>query len=231
MRARRYLPRRTYTIVRCDGRAFHTWTRGLDKPYDAGFMGCMDAAALALCEDAAGAQFAFVQSDEISLLLTDFAKQDTQAWFDGCQNKIESVSASIVTMAFNIAAMGKFLTNATFDARAFVIPDRVEVENYFIDRQKDAERNSVTMLAQAYASHKQLQGKSVADRHEIIHKAGDNWAKHPVSFKHGRVIRKIDGVDCNPVSSWVVDTTTPVFTRERVYLTSLIPVPWAEDKE
>ena len=75
-------------------------------------------------------------------------------------------------MAFNIAAMGKFLTNATFDARAFVIPDRVEVENYFIDRQKDAERNSVTMLAQAYASHKQLQGKSVADRHEIIHKAG-----------------------------------------------------------
>jgi tRNA(His) guanylyltransferase len=75
--------------------------------------------------------------------------------------------------------------NATFDSRAWTIPDPIEVENYFIWRQQDAIRNSVTMLASAYASHKELHGKSASDRHEVIHKAGDNWAKHPVVSNMG----------------------------------------------
>ena len=68
---------------------------------------------------------------------------------------------------------------AVFDARVFIIPDLIEVENYFVWRQQDAERNSVMMLARAYASHKALAGKNRAAQHEIIHEAGDNWAKHP----------------------------------------------------
>lgn len=236
LRSRHYFPRRTYLIVRCDGRAFHTWTRKLEKPYSLNLMTCMDAAAVALCEEAAGCQFAYVQSDEISLLLTDFADVKTEAWFDNCQNKIESVSASIVTMAFNFALtklkganptenelpITKKLPNAVFDARAFVIPDLVEVENYFIERQQDAERNSIMMLARAYASHKQLAGKKRADQHEIIHRAGDNWAKHPVGFKHGRVIRREMG-------NWVVDDNTPIFTKDREYLRNRIPLIWNDD--
>jgi tRNA(His) 5'-end guanylyltransferase len=253
------LPRRTYTIMRVDGRAFHTWTRGLAKPYDMGFMRCMDAAAIALCEEVSGAKFAFVQSDEISLLARDFDNIDTQAWFDGNIQKWVSVGASIASTAFNTSVLehinhsvtvpsknyiGLKDGDATFDARVFTIPDRTEVENYFIWRQKDAVRNSVTMLAQAYASHKQLQGKTVADRHEIIHKAGDNWAKHPVSFKHGRVIRRHvfvpefpDGLshammnaelerakERAKTSNWIVDGSTPIFTVERKFLTDLIPV-------
>src|SRR5271167_4207704 len=87
------LPCRTYTILRVDGRAFHTWTRGLTKPYDLDMMSCMDAAAITLCKEISGAQFAFVQSDEISILLTDFADVTSQAWFDGNIQKTVSVAA------------------------------------------------------------------------------------------------------------------------------------------
>ncbi len=225
-------------------------------------MACMDAAAIALCEEAAGAQFAYVQSDEISLLLTDFADINTEAWFDNCQNKIESVSASIVTSAFNLAVMGKLTSKrptAVFDARAFVIPDHIEVENYFIDRQQDAVRNSVMMLARAYASHKELMGKNQSAQHEIIHAAGDNWEKHPARFRHGSVIRRsavdylaqpqsppgthpayfrqetvddlnlMDDIRKFPQSNWFVDEGTPVFTRARHYLRAMIPIHWEND--
>ena len=100
-RCRFFLPRRTYTILRVDGKAFHTWTRGLAKPYDTDFMTCMDAAALALCKEVAGARFAFVQSDEISLLATDFEDVASQAWFDGNIQKWVSVASGVAGAAFN----------------------------------------------------------------------------------------------------------------------------------
>jgi tRNA(His) guanylyltransferase len=206
------LPPRTYTLLRVDGRAFHTFTRGLEKPYDKSFMSCMDFVARTLCEEIAGAQFAFVQSDEISLLAVDFLEIGTQAWFDGLVQKWCSVAASIATMAFNSALVSRTLVemvkseeedpsfvaskfcskapHATFDARVWTIPDLVEVENYFVWRQQDAVRNSVMMLARSYASHKTLHGKNQSAQHELIHQVGDNWANHPARFKHGGVIRK-----------------------------------------
>lgn len=254
------LPRRTYTILRVDGRSFHTWTKGLVRPYDEDFMDCMDGAAVALCECISGSQFAFVQSDEISLLAVDFLDIKSQAWFDGNVQKWCSVSAGIAGSAFNHrvsefrgkiedlrgvspleAAKHKLgatkKPNAMFDARVFPITDFIEVENYFIWRQKDAVRNSVTMLAQAYASHKQLQNKSVPQRHEIIHAAGDNWVNHPVGFKHGRVVVKHESVvaDYSAIagkprySNWAADLQTPVFTKDRDYLRKLIPLPWEND--
>jgi tRNA(His) 5'-end guanylyltransferase len=135
-------------------------------------------------------------------------------------------------MAFNEAvrrrigqptAIAKKRADATFDARVYTVPDYIEVENYFVWRQQDAERNSVTMLAQHYASHKQLHGKKRSEQHEIIYQAGDNWAKHPASFKHGRVIRKRDG-------RWMVDSATPMFTAERDYIRNLIPRHWEGDE-
>lgn len=267
-RTRFFLPRRTYTILRVDGRAFHTWTRGLTKPYDTDFMACMDAAAIALCKEVAGAKLAFVQSDEISVLATDFEDISSQSWFDGNIQKWVSVASGIATMAFNAKVfefgrmdydeawppITKKKPNAVFDARVFSIPDYIEVENYFVWRQKDAERNSVTLLASNYASHKKLHGKSISDRHEIIHKAGDNWAKHPVRFKHGGVIRRISTLDLetNPLNpflgrksgktalntamfehslrtSWQLDEKTPMFTRNRNYLRGLIPRHWEGD--
>ena len=79
-RTRIYLPRRTYTIIRIDGKAFHTYTRGLQRPFDEVFMGDMDNTACYLCKNIQGVKFGFVQSDEISLLLTDFDALTTEAW-------------------------------------------------------------------------------------------------------------------------------------------------------
>src|SRR5271170_4253431 len=228
------LPRRTYTIIRVDGRAFHTWTRGLTRPYDKEFMECMDAAAIKLCENVSGSQFAYVQSDEISVLAVDFLDINTEPWFDGNIQKWASVGAACAASAFNhalgsyvhdnkfmrdnptgrgiITKLGDKEPNAVFDARVFTIPDPIEVENYFVWRQQDAERNSVMMLARAYASHKALAGKKRADQHEIIHAAGDNWAKHPVRFKHGGVIQRIPyggRVQGTETSNWFVNENTP----------------------
>src|SRR5271168_3243767 len=96
------LPRRTYTILRVDGRSFHTWTKGLEKPYDREFMSFMDMAAIELCKQIPGAQFAYVQSDEISVLAVDFLDINTEPWFDGVVQKWASVAASIASTEFNM---------------------------------------------------------------------------------------------------------------------------------
>jgi tRNA(His) guanylyltransferase len=231
-RTRFQLPARTYTILRVDGRAFHTWTKGLTRPYDLDFITWMNRAAEALVKEMAGSRFAFVQSDEISVLLTDFDQITSEAWFDANIQKITSVAASIATAAFNAAVqnyVGSTRKPATFDARVFTIPDPVEVANYFIWRQKDAERNSVQMLAQHHYTAKELSGKNIATQHEMIHKAGDNWAKHPDGFKRGRIIRRIG----DPTIKTVItgDPDCPVFTRATKYLDSMIPRVHETDSE
>lgn len=228
-RTRYLLPARTYTILRVDGRAFHTWTKGLETPYDKRFMTWMDRAAEALVMEIAGSRFAYVQSDEISVLATDFDEITSEAWFDANIQKLTSVAASIATAAFNAAVqtyVGSVRRPATFDARVFTIPDPVEVANYFIWRQKDAERNSVSLLSQHYYTAKQLHGKNVAAQHELIHQAGDNWAKHPTGFKRGRVIRRLDtGIDLRKHVG--VDNEAPVFAKSD-YLDELIPRHWED---
>ncbi len=154
-RTRAFLPRRTYTIIRLDGKAFHTYTKGLIRPFDEQLMNDMDETACFLCKNIQGAKFAFVQSDEISILLTDFEELTTDAWFDGNIQKIVSVSASLGTAKFNELRPNKL---AFFDSRVFTIPSNIEVENYFIWRQQDFTRNSIYTVAKSLYSHKQLEG-------------------------------------------------------------------------
>src|ERR1035437_8177555 len=89
------LPRRSYVILRLDGVAFHTYCKKFKKPFDDDFIEDMNETAKFLCSKIQGAKFAFVQSDEISILLTDFENIATAAWFDNEVQKIVSVSASI----------------------------------------------------------------------------------------------------------------------------------------
>jgi tRNA(His) 5'-end guanylyltransferase len=160
-RARTYLPRRTHSVIRIDGKTFHSYTRGLQRPFDQQLMDDMSATAKFLCEQIDGAALAYTQSDEISLLLTDFANAKTQAWFDGNVQKMVSVSASLATARFNQLRAGKL---AFFDSRVFTIPDPVEVRNYCVWRQQDCTRNSISMAAQANFSHKQLHGKNSGEK-------------------------------------------------------------------
>lgn len=218
-RTRYMLPRRTYTIVRVDGKAFHSYTRQCDKPFDKAITAAMDSVAELLCCEMQGSRLAYVQSDEISVLLTDFATVSTEAWFDGNVQKIVSVAASYASMVFNssIVAAG-YPPAAVFDARVFTIPDPIEVENYFIWRQQDATRNSIQSVAQAHFSHKSMHGLNTSQLQErLFTEKGINWSDLPTAEKRGRcIVRPMDGF------GWVRDHDIPVFTQNREYLSSRI---------
>jgi tRNA(His) guanylyltransferase len=219
-RTRSSLPRRTYTIIRIDGKAFHTYTKGCNQPFDDGLIEDMDKAVMAIMPQIQGAQFAYVQSDEVSILLTDFEKETTNAWFDGNVQKICSVSASLMTAQFNRFRLTRdffrrknfdfpmgvnadltlswtedlladhFKRMAAFDARTFTIPDPTEVANYFIWRNQDAMRNSLSMIAQSIFSHAELQGKSGLEMYDMIQESGVNIRIFSDAKRNGRLIVK-----------------------------------------
>lgn len=182
--ARFVLPRRTYTIIRCDGKAFHSYLRGAEKPFDARFMADMNEVTAVLCKEIGGTVFAFTHSDEISLLLADFGSVHTEPWFGGTVQKMASVSAACATAALGSRRPGSPL----FDSRVFTIPSAVEVANYFIWRQRDCVRNSVSMAAQAHFSHKSLHGLNGNQMQERLwQEKGINWNDYPEGAKRGRV--------------------------------------------
>jgi len=187
---RTLLPRRTYTILRVDGRAFHSYLRGAAKPFDEPFMADMDAVAEALCTEIAGARFAYTQSDEISILATDFGSHNTEPWFGGVIAKQLSIAASLATAVLNERRPG---SRALFDARVFTISDPVEVANYFLWRQRDAVRNSISMAAQAHFPHERLHGVNGGGMQELLwSEAGVNWNDYPDGCKRGRVaVRRV----------------------------------------
>lgn len=220
-RTRFFLPRRSYTILRVDGKAFHSYCRKMERPYDKGFMALMDCVAAKMLKEIMGAEFAYVQSDEISILMTDFAKPSTEAWFDGNVQKMASVGAALATAYFT---EGKIWTEGLpmFDARVFTIPDYVEVENYFIWRQQDAVRNSILMLAQHYYSPKEMHAKNCSVLQDMIHEKGDNWNNHPARFKRGGLVWY--DITAEPYPAWKIDDA-PNFTgeTERPKFAAMIP--------
>src|ERR1700684_3342669 len=157
--ATRYiLPPRAYTVIRVDGRAFHSYLRNADKPFDQHFMSHMDSLMVDMCHEIDGTVFAYTQSDEISLLLSDFSSVHTEPWFGGVVQKMCSTAAAYATASFLMHSAYEGFSPPTFDARVFTIPSSVEVANYFLWRQRDAVRNSISMAAQAHFPHKRLQG-------------------------------------------------------------------------
>lgn len=222
---RTLLPRRTYTLLRVDIRAAHAYLRRSDRPFDQMFMADMDAVAEALCAEITGAVFAYTQSDEISVLATDFNTTSTEPWFGGVLAKQLSISAAIATAALNERRPGR----ALFDSRAFTITDPVEVANYFLWRQRDAVRNSISMAAQAHFSHRQLHDVNSGGMQELLwSQAGVNWNDYPDGAKRGRVTvrqvgeRPVEYVDkrsgqtvhTTAVRSWWETTPAPHFTAE-----------------
>ena len=98
---KRELTRRMPTIIRIDGCHFHSYTKRMEKPFDRDLFDAMIKTSIELCKNISGAKLAYTQSDEISILLTDYDNLDTQPWFGKSVQKLASVSASIATAAFN----------------------------------------------------------------------------------------------------------------------------------
>jgi len=260
-RTRYKLGRRTNTIIRIDGKAFHTYTKGLNRPFDSGLMEDMNKTAEFLCQNIQGAKFAYVQSDEISILVTDYDDISTHAWFDGNIQKMSSIAASLATAEFNRLRLARKLYNdptsvfpeiissyklAMFDARVFQIPYQEEVINYFIWRQQDATRNSISSVAQAHFSTKELHGKKTNQMQDMLMlEKGINWNDFMPREKRGSIICKVEKtymklesgqtVQVDPTqvnirlndtftrSKWEADIETPIFTQHKGYLRWLMP--------
>ena len=207
------LMRRCPVAIRIDGKAFHTFTRGFQKPFDEVLIKTMQETTKYLCENIQGCVLGYTQSDEISLVLVDYQRFETSAWFDYEIQKMCSIAASIATMAFNRIfekRVKEFTYNngenyykdseeyrlceiyrkaldkgAMFDARVFNIP-KEEVTNCIYWRQLDASRNSIQMVGQANFSHKELQNKSCNDIQDMLMtQKGINWNDLPTYQKRG----------------------------------------------
>lgn len=200
------LVNRMPVIIRLDGKAFHTFTRGFRKPFDELLNKTMQETMKYLCENIQGCVLGYTQSDEITLVLVDYAKLETSAWYDNEVQKMTSISAAMATFAFNkyfnefyleqLAEKGESdeydlvydkarRKGALFDSRVFNVP-KEDVTNCVYWRQKDAERNSVNSLAQSLFSHKSLQGLNLKDTMtKIEQEKGIIWGELPTTQKRG----------------------------------------------
>lgn len=211
--SRYFLERKKPVILRLDGRAFHTYTKGLVKPFDAVLVTTMRETMLKLCEKIEGTIMGYTQSDEISLLLGDWRQETTQAFFGNNIQKITSVAASMCTLYFsqyfskNVHEAydrgeisendiekyrKKIESGATFDCRSFNLPNNEEVLKYFIWRQKDCIRNSIQATAQSLFSHKELNCKNCDEQVEMMLKEKDfDWETQISEInKYGTVAEK-----------------------------------------
>jgi len=174
--AKHLLTRRTPVIVRVDGQAFHTSIKNFQKPFDPCLIDAMILAATSVASEMQGFKLGYIQSDEASFVLTDYDTLQTDAWFGFVKAKVETITASIMTASFaRSMRLADIRELAFFDARAFNIPAS-DVTNYFLGRAGNWHRNSVTMYAQAYFSHRELKRKRIPEMHEMLHGVGRNWS-------------------------------------------------------
>ena len=223
-RSRYKLTRRTPVIIRIDGRAFHTFTKDFDI-FDHKVMNTMRETMMYLCKNIQGCVLGHTQSDEISLLLIDYKRFNSDAWFDYNIQKVCSISASMATLEFNRQFkkrikddvkdyklndfpefriyLNAIENGAMFDSRCFNIP-KDEVTNYFYWRQLDAMRNSVEMVAQKHFHQSELYKKSQKEMKEMLLKRkGIHFdVFYPDWYKRGSCCIRKDG-------KWEIDYSIP----------------------
>lgn len=207
------LMRRCPVALRLDGKTFHTFTRGFERPFDEVLIKTMQETAKYLCENIQGTVMAYTQSDEITLILIDYKKLNSSAWFDYEIQKMCSIAASMATMVFNKYfetfslterlkddaehehKLGRVYKNALakgamFDCRCFNIP-KEEVANLIYWRQLDAIRNSIQMVGQANFLHSELQFKTCDMIQDMLMtRKGIDWNDYPAYQKHGSCVIK-----------------------------------------
>jgi tRNA(His) 5'-end guanylyltransferase len=243
------LMRRTPVAIRIDGKAFHTFTKGFQKPFDEVLIEAMYKTMKYLCENIQGCVLGYTQSDEITLILVDYKKLNSSAWFDYEVQKMCSIAASMATMAFNTFFKTEMMRQhaidlfprdssifnahyeaaekgAMFDARVFNIP-KEEVANLIYWRQLDATRNSIQMVGQANFSHSELQNKSCNQIQDMLfQEKGINWNDFPTHLKRGSCCVKnhdYDEYGNDWGEGWHIDTEIPIFKEKgRQYINKCI---------
>ena len=179
-------------ICRLDGKNFHTFTKGLRRPFDIRLSNVMTELTTFLVEET-GALIGYTQSDEITLIWHS-TDRDSQIYFDGRVTKMVSISAAMASVKFNqLIAQNipeKSKLNPLFDSRVWHVPNRSEAIAALIWRQNDCLKNAISMAAQSYYSPKQLHGKTGEEKQEMLFQKGVNFNDYPAFFKRGSLVLK-----------------------------------------
>lgn len=178
-------------VIRVDGRAFHTFTRGMEKPFSTVLDECRNAAAAAVLKSLKPT-FAYHQSDEISYVWDQVKAPATEHPFSGRKDKLLTLTASLTSTAFAMKyaeLTGDFTKYPHFDAR---VAGRSSSRNAFENmiecvqwRENDAMRNSMQMYGQSLFSHKELNKKSVGDIYDMAKEKGHDWFTTAPEFRRG----------------------------------------------
>ena len=184
-------------IIRLDGRSFSKYTKRFNRPFDDAMSAAMFETTKMLVAET-NALLGHTQSDEITLILHT-PEPKSEMLFTGKKHKIISVLPSMASVQFymsikeNKDARGEELPEKypSFDCRAFSVPSKMEAWNALLWRVQDAVRNSVSMLAQAHFSHKQLQGKSQSQMIQMLDDKDIVWGDLPSKYKEGRFVRNM----------------------------------------
>jgi len=238
---RKYLPSKCYTLIRLDGKAFHTFTRHFKKPYDDRLIEAMQQTTKYLCSHIQGCKVGYTQSDEITLVLTDFDNEKTNAWLNGNIQKISSISASMASTFLYF-----YLVNYTniydekdisdipiFDSRVWTLDDKYEVFNTILWRQHDCTKNAIQGLAQSVFSHKECINKNCKKLIDYLKEKGLNFDHYLSYIKFGTLVYKESTLHEGKImdafgnsiskgfsmnSSWVIDTNCPKLDENKDYL-------------
>lgn len=211
----------SYVIAMLDGRSFSKMIKNkYKKPFDETFISIMNEVAEYLVKNIQGAKFAYTQSDEISILITDFDTPETDAAFGYRICKLQSILASMAAAKFNQLALlydiePRLYDNCKtdseetvyraqevldalknqrlveFDCKVWSVPDYNTAFCHFLWRQNDCIRNSKQQAAQTYLSHKELMGKQTDEQVELLlNEKGIDWNNYTDGEKYGRIIYK-----------------------------------------
>ena len=185
--------------VRLDGRGFSRFTKGLARPWDKRLSDLMIFVTEKLVKEF-NCLTGYTQSDEISLVIEN--KYESPMTFDAKKQKLLSVIAGYASSVFSAELANRIPEKAgqypTFDCRMFEVP-RTDAANAFLWREQDATKNSISMLAQHYFSHKELMGKNSKVKIEMLKTQKDViWEDCPAFFKFGTYVKRVTRTVVNP---------------------------------
>lgn len=180
-------------LARLDGRAFHTFTRDLKRPYDHGMSIAMIETTRYLVQEMA-ALIGYTQSDEITLVWFEASQSASDYAFDGRFQKLASILAGMTSTKFYQLVLEHLPNKAKetphFDCRVWQVPTLDDAADVFIWREDDATKNSITMAAGAYYSEAELDGKNSSIKQEMLWQKGVNWNDFPSCFKRGSYLQR-----------------------------------------
>ena len=247
-RAKTYLTRRIPVIIRLDGKAFHTFTKHLQKPYDKVFHNAMNATMKYLCENIQGCKVGYTQSDEITLLLTDYDTLTTDAWFGYGVQKMCSVAASMATMIFN-KSLAWNIETYKWEWSCALTPQSVEIQEEhkkYVDALIKAANKGAMFDARCFNIPKEevtntfIWRQQDATRNAIQMLGQCNFSDKELHKKSCNDIQDMlmtqKGINFNDMPTefkrgiccikngegWTLDKEIPIFTQDREYIEKFV---------